>query len=200
MTSKDRDMKNILIACLLMCGSILACAENPKGDKNAEKVLTPDTTVVKELGNSLSNLLFAPQKVKCYYISKKKNIPEGQYQPIKGFARDSLLATLSSKEIAIIQYLLINNKGSYSFDKIAIEAPNIPELEFEFSAGKKKIASVIISTSDRTWQIMYDGKQQIKYNYADARSLERFCQHYINLYYNPKANKKNTNKKANKKK
>lgn len=183
--------RNFLFICTFLSLCICACASTPKEKKVAQNHLAPDSLIIKELGNSLTTLLYSPKQVKCYHISKKKEIKENEIQPIKGFVRDTLISKLDAGQTAILQFLLINNRDSYSKDSIAIEAPNIPELEFEFSAGRKKIASIIISTSNRRWQVIYDGKKQFECYYADAKSLERFCQYFITNYYNnkPKTNK-----------
>ena len=89
-----------------------------------------------------------------------------------------------------MQYLLLSNSKSYAEEIISIEAPYVPVLEFEFIGNKKATASVIISMSDRSWTIMYDGKQQFEYNYVDARLVDRFCNFFINLYVNHKQEKK----------
>ena len=93
------------------------------------------------------------------------------------------MATFSREQIAILQYILLSNEKSYSEDIISIEAPYRPVLEFEFTGTKKSTASVVISLSDRSWAIMYDGKEQFRYNYADIRLFEEFCNIFIKKYH-----------------
>lgn len=166
-----------------MGACLVACAKTVKNKQTHTGLLHPDSVIVHELGKSLSNVLFSPKKVKCYHLLSKQGILDSEIQPVKGVVRDTLLATLTPNNISLIQYLLLSNTQSYSEDIISIEAPYRPIIEFEFIDKNKITASVIISISDRSWGIIYDGKEQFKYNYADARLLERFCNYFLNQYY-----------------
>ena len=168
---------------------MMACAESPKGPAVKEPWIQPDSTISVQLGNSLSNLLFMPKKVVCHHLLHKQNISENEIQPVKGYVRDTLLATLTDKETAVLQFLLLSNPNSYSEDIISIEAPYLPVIEFVFTDKKKNTASVIVSTSDRSWSIFYDGKEQFNFNYSDARLFERFCKQFLDKY-NPKTSQR----------
>lgn len=177
-------IKILVFLAILMSCCFVACAKTPvHDDKTDECWNMPDSTVVKQLGTSLTRVLFSPKKVKCYHLLSKQNISEKEIQPVKGFVRDTLLTTLTKSQTAVLQYLLLSNTKSYSEDVVSIEAPYRPVIEFEFISKKKISASVIISISDRSWVIIYDGKEQFKYNYADARLLERFCNYFLSPYY-----------------
>lgn len=180
-------IRTLLFLTLVTCVNFSACAEFKRGNKKvSEEWMLPDTAITQCIGNSLSDILFAPKKVKCYHLIKKRDIGEKDIQPIKGVVRDTLLCTLTDAQKAVLQYVLLGNIRSYSEEIISIEAPYIPALEFEFIGRRKVAASVIISLSDRSWIIMYDGKQQFKYNYADAQLFERYCNYFMNLYLNKK--------------
>jgi len=180
--------KFLLISTLIMSLSFTACALPPFGKKKVacEEWMQLDSLIKQELSNSLTETLFSPKKVRCYHLLHKQEIKKGDVQPIKGYVRDTLLCNLQTDQIAVFQYLLLSNAQSYSEEIISIEAPYIPILEFEFIGNKKKLASVIISLSDRSWCIIYDGKLQFKYNYADAKLFERFCKYFVELYINKK--------------
>lgn len=160
-----------------------ACAETPKSQKTGSEWNQPDSVIADQLGNSLKEILFSPKKVKCFHLLQKQNIAENEVQPVKTYVRDTLLTALSNEQTAVLQYLLLNNDKSYSEDIVSIEAPYRPVLEFEFADKKKRTASVVVSLSDRSWAIMYDGKEQFRYNYADARLLEQFCDYFIKMYH-----------------
>lgn len=169
---------------MLMSCCFVACAETQIKTGNTNECWNrPDSVVAQQLGTGLTRVLFSPKKVRCYHLLSKQNISDKEIQPVKGFVRDTLLATFTPDKIAVLQYVLLSNTNSYSEDIVSIEAPYRPVIEFEFTDKKKVTASVIISLSDRSWVIIYDGKEQFKYNYADARLLERFCNHFLNPYY-----------------
>ena len=60
-------------------------------------------------------------------------------------------------------------------DSVVVRSPYMPQLEFEFSK-KKQVAHVLLSTSDFSWTVVYDGKKQFNYNYKDNGTIERFCE------------------------
>lgn len=177
--------KFLMLIVLLMNISLGACAGTPKQTSASNDWNQPDSVISTQLGTSLKDVLFSPKKVKCYHLRQKQNIADNVIQPVRTYVRDTLLATFSKEQTAVLQYLLLNNEKSYSEDIISLEAPYRPVIEFEFTGAKKRFASVIISLSDRSWAIMYDGKEQFRYNYADARLFEQFCYYFINKY-NPK--------------
>ena len=179
-----------MLATMIMSFNFVACAGTPKNKTIRDGWLKPDSTISQQLGASLSSLLFSPKKVVCYHLVHKQNVSDNEVQPIKGYVRDSVLAVFSDKQTEILQYLFLSNKESYSEDIISIEAPYIPIIEFEFIDKKKRTANVIISLSDRSWSIIYDEKEQFRYNYADAKLLERFCNCFLNSYYHNKKEKK----------
>lgn len=178
--------KILLFAIVLMSFNFVACVDTANGKTSRDMWLRPDSTISQQLGASLTNVLFSPKKVTCYHLIRKKDITDKDVQPIKGYVRDSLLTVFTDKQTAVLQYLLLTNNKSYSEDIISIEAPYVPVIEFEFADKKKRVASVIISLSDRSWTIMYDEKEQFNYNYADARLLDRFCNLFLEGYYNAK--------------
>lgn len=178
--------KNVLLAAVFASFSMVACAELSKGTKVKEPMIQLDSTISVHLGNSLSNLLFSPKKVTCYHLLHKRDISENEIQPVKGYVRDTLLATLTDKQTAVLQFVLLSNPNSYSEDIISVEAPYLPVIEFVFVDKKKNTASVIVSTSDRSWSIFFDGKEQFNFNYSDARLFERFCMQFLEKYkHNP---------------
>ena len=166
----------------------MACAGTPNGKTKTGDAdwITVDSTITRELGRSLTDVLFSPKKVECYHLLREKNIDKDVIQPLEGFIRDYKIGTMNLKQIGVLQFTLLSNTRSYSEDIVSIEAPYVPVIEFEFIGNKKRTASVIISTSDRSWVIVYDGKEQFKYNYADAQLIDRFCKSLLDKYYNSK--------------
>lgn len=144
--------------------------------------MSPDTLIYNQLGQKLTDILFMPDSVKCYYLAHKDSIGEKDSFAVKGYVRDTLLAILNEKQTSILQYILLSNKGNYSQDSIKIEAPYMPIIEYKFLKKENPPASVVLSTSDRTWGVFYEDKQQFKYNYTDSHVIERFCDYFLNMY------------------
>lgn len=142
-----------------------------------------DTVIYKQLGPNLTDIFFSPDSVKCYYLIHKDSIRGQDTISIKGYVHDSMLAVLNKEQIGIFQYVLLSNKGSYSRDSIVkIEAPYMPIIEYVFFKNKNTSASVVLSTSDRTWSVFYEGKEFFHYNYTDSRIVERFCNYFLDMY------------------
>ena len=171
----------ILLPVMAGCANSQACV--------SEEIpfwLTPDSTICSHLDGDLKKVLFMPDSVKCYVLVQKDSISEKGLSPVENYVRDSLMAEFGVRETTVLQYVLLSNPQSYSTDSVKIEAPYLPILEFVFSRENSSSASVILSVSDRSWAIMYDNKQQFRYNYADWRTVERFCSFYINEYFKTK--------------
>lgn len=134
---------------------------------------TPDSTVFSQLGKRLTDILMSPQKVTCYTIEIQDTLSDKQLEPY--FTKGKEIAKLSREETAIIQHCLISNPKSYQNDSIMLLSPYIPCLLFEFSK-KKETAKVLVSLSDYTWTVHFDGKKQFNYNYhsEDANRLFKF--------------------------
>ncbi len=181
--------KNFFIPLsLVLCLCFGACADCPaktEGKAVCAGWLMPDSAACSVLGDRLTGILFAPQKVKCYHLIGKETIDKDDVEIERNFVRDSLLTTLSKEEIAVLQYALIKPAKSYQTDSILVESPYGPELEFEFTK-KKETAHVVVSLSDMTWAVVYDGKHQFRYNYTDKEFIARFCEYYLSGYYNNK--------------
>ena len=175
--------KILMLIALFMNFSFMACAGTPKQKIAKNDWNQPDSVIASQLGTSLKEVLFSPKKVNCYHLLQKQNIAENEIQPVKSYVRDTLLTAFSKEQTAVLQYLLLDNEKSYSEDIISIEAPYRPVLEFEFIGAKNRKASVVVSLSDHSWGIMYDGKEQFKYNYADVRLFEKFCNYFIKKYH-----------------
>ena len=175
-----------LIFTILPFG-IISCA-NTKNCTNKQFAswLAPDSTICNKLAEkNLIETLFMPDDVKCYILIHKDSISKDELSFVEGYARDSLMAEFGIKETTVLQYILLSNPFSYSIDSLKIEAPYLPILEFAFSRKDSLSASVVISTSDQSWTVFYNGKKQFNYNYADRKIVERFCKYYINGYFKP---------------
>ena len=171
----------ILSSSVISCANTKSCTNNP-----IDPWLAPDSTICNKLTEKgLIETLFMPNDVKCYILIHKDSIPEDELSLVKGYARDSLMAEFGIRETTVLQYILLSNPFSYSTDSLKIEAPYLPTLEFVFSRKDSLSASVVISTSNQSWTIFYNGEKQFNYNYADRRIVERFCKYYINEYFKP---------------
>lgn len=163
-----------LFLCLLLC--ISSCFSTKKCvEANETNWIMSDSVVASYLDENLSNLLSAPDSVKCYSLMYKVG------KETKGYMRDTLLAILDCEQIAILQYLLVGNPYSYKVDSMKIEAPYIPIIEYEFLKKDSLPASIIVSTSDRSWSLSRKGKKLLKNTYSDAHMIERFCDYFLNM-------------------
>lgn len=185
MISKPKNMKQriILLIGVALCFGLTACAWGPKKVKADKPIcaewLMPDATVMEKLGNRLATILFAPQTVKCYSLVGKEKVEEGEIEIEPNFVQDSLLATFGPKEMAVLQYALLKPSKSYENDSIKVMSPYVPAITFEFKRKNDK-ANVVISLSDMTWTVVYDGKTQFNYNYANKELIHEFCKYFIN--------------------
>ncbi len=171
--------KNIFIYSLLILGmGFIAC--HAKGGKQVRQTCPTDSLIYKELGKSLTEVLFSPSRVRCFSV---KNVASPQADDLAfdpNFVRDTLIMKLSGQEQAILQYILLSNTDNYHIDNPKVRSPYFPNLAFEFKKGKR-IAYVLISTSDYSWSVYYDDKVQFNYNYTDRNIIERFCNYYLQL-------------------
>lgn len=154
------------VFCMASCGDF--------GKKPEIGLVQPDSAVYAMLGKTMSEVLFNPGSVTCYTLKGKVEVDPSEFQVEPHWVRDSLIGKLSPETYGILQFVLVSNNENYKNDTLCIKAPYIPVLEFEFKQ-KKNVVHVLISTSDRTWTIMYDDKRQIHFNYHDCDVIERFC-------------------------
>jgi hypothetical protein len=182
-------MKKFLLTIMMtltVVGMTSCNAKNIKGEPGS--MFTPDSAAYKALGKSLSEILFSPKKVKVYSLKGVETVGKNDVEIEDHFVRDTLLATLDSEQIALLQYLLLSSGENYKNDSLPIRAPYLPQLEFEFTKKKGQVAHVVVSVSDRTWTMVYDDKVQFNWNYAYKDIFTRFCNYFIEI--NNKRNKK----------
>lgn len=168
----------ILMMTLTVTGMTSCSAKTPKGGQS-DPMFSPDSTVYKSLGKSLSEILFSPKTVKVYSLKGVENVGKNDIEIEDHFVRDTLVATLDAKQIALFQYLLLANEENYKNDSVQIRAPYLPQLEFEFTRKKEQTAHVVVSVNDRTWTVVYDDKVQFNWNYANKSLVARFCNYFI---------------------
>lgn len=172
----------IMMMTLTVTGMTSCSAKGTK--KSLEKgMITPDSVAYQALGKSLSEILFSPTKVNVYSLKAKDRVGKNDVEVEDHIVRDSLIATLSKEEIAILQYILLSDGESYKNDSIIVRSPYVPVIEFEF-VKKKAEAQIVVSLSDRTWTLFYDDKKQFNWNFADKKAVIRFCKHYLNQIKN----------------
>lgn len=168
-----------------------SCSAKTVKSSKAESMFAPDSIVYKNLGKTLSEILFSPSKVNVYSLKSVEKIGEDEVIIDGNYVRDTLITTLDVKQTALLQYLLLGNNENYKNDSVQIRAPYLPQLEFEFIKKKGQNAHVVISTNDMTWTVVYDDKVQFNWNYVPKDLVARFCNYFIN--------KKNKARKEDKK-
>lgn len=153
----------------------LACSgfSSPKQKKLTVAKSLPDTLISAQLGKTLSEILLNPTSVTMYSVKGKEETKEGDFVLEPHYVRDSLYGVLSTEAVAILEFTLIANAENYKSDSVLVRSPYLPQFEFEF-AKKKQIAHVLVSMSDFSWTVIYDGKKQFNFNYADKETIERF--------------------------
>jgi len=178
---KCDDMKKIICIGLMALIGLSSCAaRGPKPPRlSANKSLSIDSVVYKNLGRTLYDLLSSPQKVSCYILTAKENITPDDVVIEVPFVRNSLIIEkMSNEDVAVLQYLLPLDRENYQNDTVIVRSPYLPIIEFSFTK-KKAEAHLLVSLSDGTWTLVYDDKIQQHWNYADKRQIVRFCKQFI---------------------
>lgn len=172
--------KKLLLLAILFPSMLCMASGEEYSKKTPSRSIQPDSTVYAMLGETISDVLFNPNRVTCYIIKGKGDVEPGDFQVEPHWVRDSLIGRLSPQMVGVLQFALVANRENYKNDTLRIKAPYFPIVEFEFQK-KKNIVHVLISTSDHTWTIVYDGERHIHFNYHDCELIERFC----NLFVKP---------------
>lgn len=176
---------NAVLASIIMSGCVNSqlCTVN-----ESSEWMVSDSIVINQLRDSLSQTIFIPDIVKCYHLSYKDSIDErADIQVVDGYVRDSLITTLNTSQIAVLQYLLPSNARNYSTGTILVQSPYRPIWEFEFVKQETLPASIVLSISDHSWQIVKEGKLQLSYNYVETKAIERFCDYFLDMYISKKS-------------
>lgn len=182
-----RDGRKVSFLCAVFCLTVVitACANTKvvvsTNSNNAEWMLT-DSTLVKQIGDSLKQVLFEPDTVKCYHISYKEKLKDKDVEVVKGYVRDSLVTILSVSQTSVLQFILLSDAANYSNNSILVQSPYLPTLEFVFGKKNYEPVSVVISTLDRSWQIVWRGKQIHTHNIGNNNQVERFTNHFMNIF------------------
>lgn len=135
--------------------------------------MLPDSVVINRLGQDLSETIFSPDCVKCYGVSYNDTLTNDSNRIFSGYIRSTDAKVLDNGRIALIQFLLPADSVNYSNDTNRVQSPYIPVMEFAFSKKGKPSASILISPSDHTWQIIQDGKLVFSYNYHNSETANR---------------------------
>ena len=154
---------------------MLACSSfsSPKQKKLSLMKVLPDSLISMQLGNTLADILLNPSTVTMYTVKGKEETSKDDYVLEPHYVRDSLMGVLSSDAVAVLKFTLITDEANYHNDTILVRSPYMPQYGFEFTK-KKQSAHVLVSISDFSWTVIYDGKKQFNYNYKDNGSIERF--------------------------
>lgn len=165
----------ISVSGILVFLMIACCAFTPKSKKINSRKAVDQSAIRTELGNTLADLLLDPSTVTCYSVKGKEKVTPDDYEIEPHFVRDSLCGVLSDEAVAVLTFILTSDEGNYAKDSILIKSPYMPEIEFSFTR-KKQEAHVLVSLTNFTWTVVYDGKKQFNYNYCDKRNIARFCE------------------------
>ena len=174
-------MKNylFLFSCLMLCTlSCSAVTFNNKAKIGRDSIKV-DSLAQAQLGISVTETLMNPGKVSCYTLKGKSQTDENDFVVEPHYVRDSLVGTLTPEMYSILQFMLIADQSNYKRDSVLVKSPYTPQLEFEFSR-KRIVVHVVVSLSDYSWSIIFDGKKQFNWNYAEKELIHRYCTMLIN--------------------
>lgn len=172
------------VPLLLFVIGISACTEYKHVSYNKESSWPlADSLITFQLGNTLANLLFTADSITCYHLIHHDSINQLDFQPEIGYVRDSLIARLLPDQKAILRYVLLSNPANYQEDTMMVQSPYLPIIEFHYKNSESHEASVIISTVNMTWTVLFDGKQQLRHSYVNDSSTQRFFEYFVEQYY-----------------
>lgn len=183
-SGKDPGKVSFLIHVFLLSFFMAACASDKATvtEKSGEAGwMVADSMLADQLDDSLRNVLFDPDTVKCYHLSYKDKIKERDVEVVKDYVQDSLVSVLPTSQTCILQYVLLSDISNYSNDTVLVQSPYLPILEFRFEKKGLQPVSIVISTLDRSWQMIRDGKCVHSHNIAATRQVERFCSYFMNV-------------------
>lgn len=193
-----RKKRLVIVGVILLSFCWICCQAADKKKTKVETLVSanswcaPDDSIVSKLGIRLTDVLFSPDKVRCYRVTPVDSVGKDDVVLEPNYIRDTLITTLNKEQISIIKFCLISNKWNYCDnplhkDEVANEvmSPYMPFIEFEFTR-KKEVAHVLISFSNFSWAIKYDGKTQLRRHYNSLSEIERFCNYLINNKENNK--------------
>lgn len=169
----------ICVSGVSLCLVLACCAFTPRSRKLTTAKAVNQSAIRAELGNTLADLLLNPSTVTCYSVKGKEKITPDDYELEPHFVRDSLCGVLSSDALAVLTFILTSSEENYVTDTNLIKAPYIPEVEFCF-ARKKQKAHVLVSMTNFSWTVVYDGKKQFNYVFHDRKNVVRFCEMVLN--------------------
>ena len=163
----------LLSSLLILYPSCIGKGKEPKKSMITSKIwANPNDSIIYHLGDTLTDLLFNPQKVVCYSVEPQDSVSTDQLEPY--FKRGESIRKLSKEEIAIMQFSLFSDPDNYVNDTLVVMSPYIPRLDFEFTGRKGKKANIIISLSDFSWSVLFDGKKQFRFN-NHSKDMMRLC-------------------------
>ena len=175
------NMKTYTIILTMMLIPLLGFAScNTKAETVPVVKITPDSTIKKNIGDTVTDVLFSPKTVTLYQSKNRKKKNDKEVEIANGFVRDTLIRILKPEQTAILQFLLLSDSQNYKIDSVKIKSPYVPLYEFVF-VKKKETVQILVSFSDNYWEIRGNNKTICKYNYVCKDQLGRF----IDLLYQP---------------
>lgn len=175
-------MKKLLIIGIFAFAGLLSCTANEPSipREKSSRAVAQDSVVYANLGESLYNVISSPSRVSMYYLKAKETINPDDIVIESPFVKDHVVVEKMSKtDIAILQYLLPFDGENYHNDQARVRSPYLPLIDFVF-VKKKVEVHMLISLSDYSWTVVYDGKVQFNWNYSDKKQIARFCKQFIN--------------------
>lgn len=171
-----------LLCITLICGCVNAKNATKTPNNKIDSIwMFTDSTVMKQLGDSLIQVFSKPDSVRCYNVSYREQIKEKDVIVHEHFVRDSLITVLNDAQIYIMQFILVSESSNYANDSLIVKSPYMPTVEFEFYKKDFSPISVVFSPLNQTWQIICESKELFSYNFVYTDLINR----YISIFNKP---------------
>lgn len=158
---------------LVMLCTGCGCFKSVKPTADSAEWMLSDSVVVNRLGREIFDIIFFPDSVNGYGVAYNDTLAGTNYQIFDRYIRITAPMRLDAVQTGVVQFLLPANADNYCDDTLKVQSPYIPVMEFAFSKKGSSPASIIISPSNFSWQIVQNGKVISSYTYNDAESINR---------------------------
>lgn len=175
------------IAIMVSAISVVACANSvPKRDTRMPKKekpvcaswIHPDSLAYTILGRHLTEITFSPKKVQVYTVALSDSANADNMVVDRAYVADSLVGVLTKAQTAVLDYILLADRGNYVERTELPMMPHRPVIAFRFTS-KAGNAIVWYSPDDFTWGIRYDDRSLFTYSIANYELMNRFCNSFL---------------------
>lgn len=165
------------LLCVILCVCYIGCsAQNKRRDCG---LLQPDTVVQKLYGDSVSQVLFNPRKVKCYlldginrYAKASPTKKKDTQRFIAGYPISIVVGPIDLSFYSVVQSLMMS-RLNYEFNEYEYKTPFSPYVCYEVSNGVD-VVNILFSFNRKSWAVEYKGRLvEAKYS-CEAFLLEYF--------------------------